>query len=154
MMHEENCECAVCRDGIEKVLEWEDKCMKKYGWYAHFVPDPDMPLGVNFHTHGLGKSYNHPDIQIVFPLKQEIAHDLLRSAVDLIKEGKRFKHNDVSDKVIKHYDVKFVSAIEADRFVLRMIVPDAVGNLLEHELEEPFSLQYADKGSLVSPEDN
>lgn len=107
----------------QEFRKWEEEQILKYGWLVHFVFDKD----VNFHTHGLKENFDHPDLQITVPLKKEIAHNILFSIIELIKEGKSFKDGDLLSNIIKNFDVKFINAIESERKVLRVVFPNKDG---------------------------
>lgn len=158
---DENCDhnCELCNEDngetmqerIERLREWEDMCLDKYGYYVHVVPSEDTgsPTGYNMHTHGLNEcSTPHEDFQIVLPIDPKIGHALIAGAVDRIKdEGIVFKPGQRYDKIMRSYDVAFGYATECDRLVLRMILPDADGRLMpedysEKDKDNPFFLQW------------
>lgn len=161
MNHEKGkCRCAVCElveagmtreEAEEKRRQWEMEKMAEYGWIAHFVgDDSDSPTGYNVHTHGLVESFDHPDLQIVCPMPEQLAHKLLCNLVSQItEEGKKFKAGDVVERVLgQGYKTKLVDAQECGRPVLRLIMPDEKGNLDVDKLEESYRIQYADLGPL------
>jgi len=104
--------------------------MEKYGWFVHFVPDDeDCPNSVNYHTHGVERSFGHPDLQICFPLSRDIAHSILSNIVDDIKAGSRFEPGKKYNEIIGGgLSVEFIHAMECGRKVLRIIFPDKNGN--------------------------
>lgn len=120
------------------------KGMEKFGFYIHVVPkgDDQSPTGFNAHSHGLSESFKHLDIQIVVPLPKKIALGVFHSVVDLIREGARFKVGKRYSNIILNYDVMFIPAIECNRKVLRMILPDPQGNLLKEDINDKYALQY------------
>jgi len=138
-----NCKCFVCQNGIESLEDFEKTMMEKHGWYAHLVPDPSFPLGINCHTHGLDHTFNHRDLQIIFPLNDKILIHLLHNCVDYIKENKHIPIEKELTGIIQDYHCKFVRAQECDRDVLRMIVPDKYGNL-GFDMDGVFKKQYQD----------
>lgn len=129
-----DCECAVCRDGLEAVEARERQAIEELGWYAHFVPnDPDYPYGVNYHTHGFEESFGHLDMQICLPIHPNMAHGILSIAVEKIKAGFKFEHGEKYEDLIEakdpslKYEVLMLEAEECDRKVLRLIMPDKAG---------------------------
>lgn len=139
MTHEQDCKCAVCNEGIEAVRTWERECMEKHGWYAHFLYEQG-----EMHTHGISKTFDHPDLEIKLPLDPKVGHSLFHNAVDLIKSGLRFEDGVLCNRIISNFNVKFVAAIENDRPVLRIILPDPQGELDEDKMEEAYASQYSD----------
>lgn len=147
--------------GVDKYREWEFKMYEKYGWFMHFVmpkedeeldPEHHGPLGANYHTHGIYFKYGHPELQIVFPCRPDIASALLWTVVARIDEGEIFEPGKKYEKIVKDYQVTFVPAVENERQVLRMILPDVAGNL-GRDASYPFGLQYSDlDASLVLDE--
>jgi hypothetical protein len=122
--------------------------LKKQGWYAHIVTeDPLMPYGYNYHTHGLLESFGHLDIQVVLNLDPRTVHSCVTNLIDQIKEGQKFQHGDKVDKVIRsatdiEYQVLLVNAVESGRNVLRMIFPDAAGNLEPQDMDSKYGHQH------------
>lgn len=105
-------------------------------WIIHYVFDEKFAVPsmnefelINIHTHGVLEKYNHPDLQVVLPLNQQLAHYVMWELVNLIKSGKTFKAGDISEEVISNYSVYFINAYENDRNVIRMIMPDKNGTL-------------------------
>ena len=152
VMHKKTCECRLCQlketmsddEAISAFQRQQMEMLAKYGWFAHYVSDdPDAPMGVNFHTHGMDETFDHPDLQIVFPIDPKIAHSLFWEAINQIKSGKKFRDGDVVDKIVGNgFSVKFVEAQENERTVLRMILPDKYGNLDRADLAGTMAEQY------------
>jgi hypothetical protein len=153
--HKEGCSCAICKwrdsglsqdEAMAKYADWEDEQLKKHGWIVHFIgsDDPATPTGVNYHTHGLTDAFNHLDLQVVISLGQNTAHGIFKSAIDQIKEGRKFAHGDVVDRIVKGYNVKFVTATEGGRNLLRIILPDQNGSLDYADMEVGMREQYDD----------
>jgi len=113
----------------DKLAVMDTEMMGKHGWYAHCVPSNDFtPYGFNYHTHGLERSFGHTNIQVVIPIKFEIAHAIVTDIVTEIKNGKKFEPNvDYADIVANGYMVRFIEARECGRPVLRLLVPDPNG---------------------------
>jgi len=120
---------------------WEMEMLASYGWYSHIVDDPNMPTGMNFHTHGLDLSWGHRDIQIVIPYP-EICRGVSICIVESIKKGMKFQAGETYDKILKDKSVKFVNAKDGKRDVLRVIFPDLNDHLEKFNMTEPFDQQY------------
>ena len=123
----------------EYLANLEQKCLRTEGWYAHMVPS-------NYHTHGLPMSFNHhPDIQVVLPYDSRIIHRLVREVVARISKGEVFLPGEPVAGIIHNLNVVFVEAMEAENHaVLRMIIPDAQGNLERQKMTPEFAAQYDD----------
>lgn len=137
--HEDGEECFECKHGAEAMRRWEEDCMAKHGWYAHYVMPstggaPGCPYDCNLHTHGIPVTFpGAMDAQLCLPpsVKPDVAHGFFVSYVDLLKEGHRFKHGDASARIIRGLMVCFARATEQDRDVLRIILPDRHGHFLK-----------------------
>jgi Domain of unknown function (DUF4262) len=117
----------------DRELEW----MEEYGFYTHIVPASFNGLNmINAHTHGLPASCGHSNFQIVLPLDSELIQTLLHNLVDRIKDGAIFKAGMVDNKLVKNFNVTFQDAEEGGRNILRIILPDKYGKLLDST--EPF----------------
>lgn len=127
------CQCSVCggTKSVQESIEKEQKAFEEYGWIVHLVPsgDEQTPYGYNAHTHGFEQTFNCLDFQIVFPIPSELAHDILISVVNLLKDKELsdIKDGDYIHKIIQGYPVKVVKAKESDRDVWRIIFPDKHG---------------------------
>ena len=128
-MKQKECKCSICENGPEATSKFEQEMMAKYGWYVHMVQDPNYPLGINYHTHGLDHTYKVMDIQIVYPLPSDIAMNLFHECVGYIDHHGFIEENVGIDKIIRNYKCKFLKVQESGRDVLRMIIPDKDGNL-------------------------
>lgn len=126
-----------------RMQRYHDEKMAEYGWYVHFVPNDDTtPFRVNIHTHGVTESWHHPDLQIVIPLPEKVAHSILINAVNLVKEGTRFHAGDKTDGLLESFPVGFAVAHETGRDVLRLILPDKEGRVARDMMADPYSRQY------------
>jgi hypothetical protein len=115
----------------------------KFGWCGHYVfDDVDSPTGLNIHTHGLRESYGHPDLQIVLPLSERVAHGIMINLADEVKAGRRFAPGGVASGIIEGYDLSFATATECGREVLRVIIPDPDGRLMRGEIGGGYEVQY------------
>lgn len=132
--------CDACNGmSLEDIQKWEQECLRTHGWYAHMVPG-------NYHTHGIPMSFNHhPDIQVVLPIDPNIIHSVVSTTVDKIQAGIVFLPGEKFSGILKGMDVVFVEAMEAEHHaVLRMILPDASGNLDAATMDPLFAAQYDD----------
>lgn len=97
---------------------------------------------INAHTHGLEK-WDHLDLQIVCPLAEETVGGTFRNIIERIKEGERYKHEDILEGILGGgYLIKLVEAVESGRLVLRAIIPDEEGHFDKEDLKEPWIHQY------------
>jgi hypothetical protein len=147
--HDKGCTCKICqfaaegltkKEALDKFLKHEKEQLEKFGWIAHYTDLNDW--GVNFHTHGLQKTYNHPDLQIVAVIDMKTAHNIFWNVIDHIHEGEKFKDGDTASGIIVGYKVKFISAEEDGRPVLRIILPDTEGNLDQDKIGRKYVYQY------------
>lgn len=151
MSHLDDCECVVCQHGPAELERIQNESLQKYGWFAHYVGELEgQPLDreanlVNFHTHGLNDTHNHLDFQVVLPVPPKVCHSIFWRLVNLIEEGRVFEEDEVTSGVIGNdYQVTFKKVREGNRQVLRVIMPDASGNLDEDELSGMYKEQYAE----------
>lgn len=121
-----------------KLQQMDLDMMDKYGWYAHYVPSGDgTPTGANYHTHGLERSYDHKNIQIILPLSFQTAHGLANTIIAEIKKGTKFEAGVDYDNIMANgYKVRFIDATECGRPVLRLLIPDK-----NHKFEGMYALQ-------------
>lgn len=132
---------------IDRHDEWARQMMATNGWFAHFVTSvsDDVPL-LNAHTHGLRATFGHLDLQIVAWVAPEVAHGVFWSAVGRIRNGEAFAKDQVAERVIERFRVKFVAATESGRSVLRLLLPDERGTLPgEHGCEPKWDRQLTAK---------
>jgi hypothetical protein len=116
--------------------DWHDKQIKEHGWYMHYVID-------NHHTHHVAESFKHPDFQIVMNMPANVIGGLFTNLVDRVKAGEQFALNQVVEGIAaKDYKVKLVGAEENGRPVLRVIIPEANGNLDEDKMTPDYRRQY------------
>lgn len=137
-----DCDCEICRNGMEAYREKELEILKKHGWLIHFVTEPDSLGLVNVHTHNINNFLGHPDFQIAYPLEPNVAGGILHGLVDKIKKGSKFKEGDETDGILKGMPVGFFAVKEGNRYVLRVILPDANGVVARDRIAEPFNLQF------------
>lgn len=116
-------------EGLAKVDAAAERAMLTTGWYAHCVPNSDKtPYGFNYHTHGMERSFQHKNIQIVLPIDFQVAHSLATAIINEVKKGKKFEAGVEYEGIMANgFKVKFVDAIESQRPVLRLLIPDKNG---------------------------
>lgn len=139
-------EDASLDDRMVLMRRWQAARIREYGWVGDFVMgDPNMPYGIDAHTHGLLETHNHPDLQIVARLQPGLSNQLLVNCVDKIKEGVKFEPGVEYEGIVGGgYRVTFAVATEGDREVLRLIVPGKDGKLTKEDIDPQFKAQYDD----------
>lgn len=138
--HEEGFECEACKNGMEALLEKEQRLLKEPGWFVHFVPGSEgFPYETNVHTHGLKENFDHLDLQVCLPMNPHVTHDILTNVIeDNIKKGTKYeagkKYNDIIEPSPAFKDMKFqilfLKAEENGREVLRLIFPEKDGSFI------------------------
>ncbi|PSK88136.1 uncharacterized protein DUF4262 [Taibaiella chishuiensis] len=125
-----------------KLRDWSRVMMFRYGWYIHFVfDDEDFPYGINFHTHGIEDSFAHPDLQICFPIPQEMAHLIFNAIVGEIKKGFVFKAGRrYADIIGGGLSLNFIPVRECGRPLLRIIFTDENGGSCRGLLTNQFTM--------------
>ncbi len=127
--HADGVECDSCRLGAEEFKNQQRELIEKHGWLSHAVPDdPDVPFGLNVHTHGLEENFSHTDLQICLPAHPNTCHHILIVVIDRIRAGEKFVAGKRYSDIIVKYDVLFLEAEECGRKVLRLICPDDKGS--------------------------
>lgn len=113
----------------------EGLSMNMYGFFTHAVmPCEHHPDAVyNVHTHGLEKSNNHKDLQIVLPVDPRSAHKIIWIVVHLIEDGFKCIPGKRTSEVFEGADVEFMLAEETGRQVIRILLPDENGKLPSDE---------------------
>jgi hypothetical protein len=148
--HSQQCTCLPCSFlRIYYLRRNEALLQENEGWTADYVitSDPSTPTGFNAHTH-IHERYGHPDFQIALRLPMGLCDHIFRGLVDRVKNGHKFKAGDRIEGVFgekNEYNVVLIDAIENDRPVLRVIIPDEHGHLDKAELKDAhqdFLLQY------------
>jgi len=150
--HKDGEECFICKHGIDAMRRWEDECMAKHGWYAHYITKgvdgvgaEGLPYKCNLHTHGIPITWPGAlDAQLCLPssVSPKTAHGFFVMYVDLLKEGYRFRHGDACAKVLKDLMVVFARTTEQERDVLRIILPDRHGHLLKGTIGGGLDAQW------------
>jgi hypothetical protein len=120
----------------ERIQKWRDKQIKEHGWYMHYIED-------NYHTHHVLESFGHPDFQTVMNMTEETISGILSNFVDRVKDGEKFSAGQIVEGIADNgYKIKLVGAIEDGRPVLRLIIPEANGNLDEDKMTPDYRRQY------------
>ena len=104
--------------GDDKVLA----DIRKFGFHAKHVrkgahpehaeleaAEPTNPVydaGISY-TVGLPYSHGHPELALVGPLPDDMAHDILWAVVHLIEDGRTFAVGDESDEILAGYTARF-----------------------------------------------
>lgn len=127
------------------VANYENELLERDGWAMRAYTKNCIHHIADHRTVGLRENFNHPDLQIYYPIDASIALDTFYTVVNLIKEGSIFSDGFVSEDVAS-LPVKFI-AVKLDGVdMLRIIIPDKQGNLDEGIISEPFNRQYLDRG--------
>ena len=148
---------------------WAALCMKRYGWYVHYVApgvacagcktantqeELGWPEGLaNHHTHGFFLSWKHHDFQIVLDMDPRTAHGVFAELAERVEAGERYapgivtglvRWQDEGRQAKEPMRARLVEANEEGRTVLRILLPDAEGRLPgEPGCDPPYSLQEA-----------
>ena len=138
------------KEKYEQPMASRQNLLEKHGWLIDAVFDMEgcetkceTGTGCDVHTHGLQESFNHPDLQCVLSVDPKMIHSIFCTIVDKIKDGQIFRSGKCYEDILKGgFKVRFVSAKQGDREVLRMILPDKHGKLHKSLMEESFKIQY------------
>jgi len=126
---------------------WQNSMLEQHGWYVHYVFIDEHT--VDSHTHGLIDNFNHPELQIIFPLPETTVHKIFSRIINNIREGAKYKENNYVEGIIDNYKIKFIKSPDENTYdVLRIIVPDVSGNLDVGTLVPPFHLQYGKSSTI------
>lgn len=129
-----------------EVKRQEEELMQKHGWIIHsvFETEKNEFSGMaNTHTHGLSKTFSHPDFQMVLPIDPKITQQLFNILVELVKNGETFEEGKDYENVIENFSVQFKEFREDNRKVLRMILPDENGKMPNDiECDALYKKQY------------
>ena len=123
------------------------------GWAMRVFTHHGPHKPADYRTVGLSENFKHPNLQLYFPVSEEIALATFFTIVDLIKAGAKFKDGDVSRDVAEEMPVKFIKVTIGNAEFLRVIIPDKQGKVDEGKISAPFSLQYRDT-TIASREQN
>jgi hypothetical protein len=143
-----SCDCEACKKGLDVVKKENLKYMEELGWYAHIVPDDvSFPYNMNYHTHGLKISFNHPDFQVCLRVNPRIIHAIVAGLIERIMEGVSFKPGQIVPDAIIGKDgldlpITFMDLTIDGEDYLRIIFPDEEGKLLKDEISEKYQDQW------------
>jgi hypothetical protein len=93
----------------------------------HYVIGEQLDPYINAHTHGLENSFHHTDLQIVMPFGQYGVAEIFSDCIARINDGMVIIPGQLYAGLF-YSDVEFIDAIESDRRVLRMLIPDDMGS--------------------------
>lgn len=122
----------------------EADVLREEGWAMRSFSRGCSHQIADHRTVGLQENFDHPDIQIFFPMNGQLALGILGTSVELVKSGKRFEDGNISGDVLEGLDVKFVTASVDGVSMLRVILPDKKGRLSQDEIASPYSNQYTE----------
>lgn len=124
-------------------FEKEQMMLKEHGFFVHLVfDDKDIATGANIHTHGFPETLDHPDIQIVLSLPLRTVGSIVHTVYNWIKEGNKIELEKAYDNILQGYNVQYAWAVENDRDVLRMILPDKSGETMKELMKKPYTNQW------------
>lgn len=113
-----------------------------------------LPYTCNVHTHGMEK-YGHLDFQIVLELSQKMQMYILNTLGLRVQAGEKFKAGDIVSEICQGYDLKLVEAREAERTVLRVLIPDEAHKFPDDEgCDKLYALQSLPTEELQVPDEN
>lgn len=113
-----------------------------------------LPYTCNVHTHGMEK-YGHLDFQIVLELSQKMQMYILNTLGLRVQAGEKFKAGDIVSGICQGYDLKLVEMQEAERTVLRVLIPDEAHKFPDDEgCDALYTLQSLPTEELQVPDEN
>lgn len=132
------------RERFEQAMLERQRKMEQYGYIVDSVFGYDVEVSHNFgkgiffniHTHGLKKNFNHPEVQIILPLADQVASGIMNTVVekfvvngDGLKDGQVIKDlfNPGFDIVIKHHQQ--LNAYGEQEEFMRVMIPDEQNNI-------------------------
>jgi len=133
MQHQQNCQCYACTNGIEKYQATKAESIKNSGWATIAITDdPTTPFNVNIYTEGLPQNFQHLNLQICSPMPRNdyrVAHEIIATAIALIKGGQVLLPGNFYDDIIVGYKVATALALDDQTAepLLRLIIPDKNG---------------------------
>jgi len=97
----------------------EKKLIKKHNYIIHYHKHQ-----ADIHTHGITELEQHPELEIRFPLPEDVCQHIFAQVYLLIKDGKRFNDNDYINGIIS-LPLKVVHRTGSDNNpTLRILIPD------------------------------
>lgn len=133
---------------VKKKAIQREKAMKAEGWIIEVISDTKdskcaTGTGRDAHTHGIEEKFGHMDLQCVLPINADLVGDIFHRIVKMIKEGTKFESGKCYGDIVNNkYKIRFLTAMEGDREVLRIIIPDKNGKLHKELMEEKFRVQF------------
>lgn len=129
--------------------------MEKPTWIIHLVCNGLCGCGCgkyedsfcegecNAHTHGLMEQFGHPDFQLVLNIDPNTIGGILNTLGIRVRNGEKFNAGDIVEDVIGDgYKVRLDAAVECDRIVLRVILPDEKHRFPEDDgCDSPYNMQ-------------
>lgn len=112
-----------------------EKAISKVDWIIHYVcngvrcadcgevENGFIDYACNAHTHGM-ENYNHLDFQVVLNLGPKEVGRILNTLGLRVQAGEKFKDGDMVKGIYEDCDVRLTAFAEADRKVLRVVIPD------------------------------
>lgn len=136
------CKCDYCMFG-EEADKHTHEMMDQYGWIVHLITNAKNHYKYDAHTHGLSDNFNHLDLQVVYPLPQDVLYSIILPIIRDIRAGKVFAENLIFRGYLKgEMPLTFHKTIETDREVLRLILPDKNANLFIDDIDPLFKPQW------------
>lgn len=114
--------------------KWETEQIDKHGYCIHYVPKSEQQ--VDFHTHGVANTFQHPEFQIVLPLRKEVAATIFQDLIVAIKGGASFDREGIYDSIIDNCPVYLAKTVQGGQHIMRLIFPDAGGNFQRESNEK------------------
>jgi Domain of unknown function (DUF4262) len=129
------------KGSFEDLRKQHAELLERHGWVAHYVmDDAAYPNRTNYHTHGLPENYNHQDLEICLPVRQEHAHAIFSAVVGRIKEGFVFKAGQTYNNILAGGVSVTFKEVNSDGILrLRILLPDENGRY-----EAPFYKEQLD----------
>ena len=129
-------------EALLRVRAWEEKQVRKRGWFVHFIVD-GLPNGMaNIHTHGIAETFGHPDLQLTVNIGERNVMGIFHALVKRIRGGEVLRVGFDYGDIAQGYRTRFIHAVEGGRPVLRLIVPDVAGILERETMDLMFAKQY------------
>ena len=131
-------------------IDWDIHCCMNGAVCADCgkVEDGFLPYTMNAHTHGMEK-YGHKDFQLVLRLPVEETARILNTMGLRVQQGEKFKDGELVSGIYEDCKVRLEEFTEADRTVLRVIIPDGHNRFPEEpDCSETYRLQSLETDDL------
>jgi hypothetical protein len=107
---------------IEKILEQTREAIEGGHWKVFGVPgESDDTPGIAYSV-GFAETFDHAEV-VLSGLPIEIGHRLVNDIGELIRNGRRFSHGDLSDEIVRNYNVP-ADVAENNFFVNDSVAPN------------------------------